>query len=169
MTADDEEDQHITEATIEIDEKGYITQKRVPVRFLGSFFETEASDINLIDISPQQIVGTSASLIPFLAHDDANRALMGTHMQCQAVPLLLPQAPIIGTGMETMIADTMARTVRAPFDGEITYVDGEKMMLSGKGQKQEFKVKKFVNSPSMTCYTQKPAVKPNQKLKKAIY
>ena len=165
MTADDEEDQFITEATINVDEDGYIAQKRVPVRNLGSFFETEAENVNLIDISPQQIVGTSASLIPFLAHDDANRALMGTHMQCQAVPLLLPQAPIIGTGMETMIADTMARTVRAPFDGEITYVDGEKIMLSGKTGKQEFKVKKFVNSPSMTSYSQRPAVKPDQKIK----
>src|SRR3989344_3115546 len=81
LTADDEEDMHITEATIDVDDKGYINQKRVPVRFLGSSFETEAQDINLIDISPHQIVGTSASLIPFLAHDDANRALMGTHMQ----------------------------------------------------------------------------------------
>lgn len=165
LTADDEEDQYITEATINVDEKGFITQNRVPVRYLGSFFETEAENINLIDISPQQIVGTSASLIPFLAHDDANRALMGTHMQCQAVPLLLPQAPVIGTGMETMIADTMARTVRAPFDGEISYVDGDKIMLSGKGQKQEFKVKKFVNSPAMTSYSQRPAVKPGQKIK----
>jgi DNA-directed RNA polymerase subunit beta len=165
LTADDEEDQYITEATINVDEDGFIAQKRVPVRHLGSFFETESENINLIDISPQQIVGTSASLIPFLAHDDANRALMGTHMQCQAVPLLIPQAPIIGTGMETMIADTMARTVRAPFDGEISYVDGEKIMLSGKGQKQEFKVKKFVNSPAMTSYSQRPAVMPDQKIK----
>lgn len=165
LTADDEEDMFITEATVATDDDGVITQKRVPVRNLGSFFETDASNINYIDISPQQIVGTSASLIPFLAHDDANRALMGTHMQCQAVPLLLPQAPVIGTGMETMIADTMARTVRAPFDGEISVVDGEKIMLSGKGQKQEFKVKKFVNSPAMTCYSQKPAVKLGQKIK----
>lgn len=165
LTADDEEDQYITEATVQISDDNFITQPRVPVRHLGSFFETEAEMINLIDISPQQIVGTSASLIPFLAHDDANRALMGTHMQCQAVPLLLPQAPVIGTGMEKMIADTMARTIRAPFDGEITYVDGERIMLSGKGQKQEFKVKKFVNSPAMTSYSQRPAVMPDQKIK----
>ncbi len=164
LTADDEEDLYITEATIDVDDKGIINQKRVPTRFAGSFFETEAENINLIDISPQQIVGTSASLIPFLAHDDANRALMGTHMQCQAVPLLLPQAPIIGTGMETMVADTMARVIRAPFDGEVTYVDGDKIMLVGKGQKQEFKVKRFVNSPSNTCYSQKPAVALGQKV-----
>jgi len=166
LTADDEEDQFITEATIDVDDKGYITQKRVPVRNLGSFFETDAKKINLIDISPQQIVGTSASLIPFLAHDDANRALMGTHMQCQAVPLLLPEAPIIGTGMEVMVADTMARVVRAPFEGLITYIDGEKIVLEGgKGKKEEIKVQKFVNSPNMTCYSQKPVVSLRQKVK----
>jgi DNA-directed RNA polymerase subunit beta len=103
LTADDEEDTYITEASIDVDEKGFINQKRVPVRFQGSFFEADAKLVKLIDVSPQQIVGTSASLIPFLAHDDANRALMGTHMQCQAVPLLLPMAPVVGTGMETLI------------------------------------------------------------------
>ncbi len=164
LTADDEEDHYITEATVDIDDKGGITQKRVPVRYNGSFFEADSKLVNLIDISPQQIVGTSASLIPFLAHDDANRALMGTHMQCQAVPLLLPQAPIVGTGMEELIADTIARVVRAPFDGEITYVDGDKIVLSGKGKEEEFKVNKFVNSPGMTCYSQKPAVKMGQKI-----
>jgi DNA-directed RNA polymerase subunit beta len=121
--------------------------------------------INLIDVSPQQIVGTSASLIPFLAHDDANRALMGTHMQCQAVPLLLPHSPAVGTGMERIIADNMARTVRAPYDGEISYADGEKVILEGKPGKFEYKIKKYVNSPAMTCYSQKPAVSLGQKIK----
>ncbi len=165
LTADDEEELYITEATVETDDKGFILAKRVPVRFGGSFFETDATKINLIDISPQQIVGTSASLIPFLAHDDANRALMGTHMQCQAVPLLLPHAPMVGTGMETLIANTMARVVRAPFDGTVTEVDGDHIMVEGKDRKQEFQVQKFVNSPSMTCYSQKPAVRLNQKIK----
>ena len=165
LTADDEEDLYITEATVEIDEKGHIVQRRVPARHSGSFFESDATNINLIDISPQQIVGTSASLIPFLAHDDANRALMGTHMQCQAVPLLLPQAPLIGTGMEKMIADTMARTVLAPYDGVVSYVDGEKVVLQGKGIKEEIRVKKFVNSPSMTCYSQKPVVGKGDKVR----
>jgi DNA-directed RNA polymerase subunit beta len=168
LTADDEEEKYITEATIEIDEKGYINQKRVPVRFGGSFFETDSKNVNLIDISAQQIVGTSASLIPFLAHDDANRALMGTHMQCQAVPLLLPSAPLIGTGMEKIVADNMARTVRAPYEGTIEYVDGEKITLVGKekDQKMDFKIQKFVNSPQMTCYSQHPTVQKGQKVKK---
>ncbi|MBI2595881.1 DNA-directed RNA polymerase subunit beta [Candidatus Daviesbacteria bacterium] len=165
LTADDEENLYITEATIEISNDGYITQKRVPVRFGGNFFETDNKMVNLIDVSPQQIVGTSASLIPFLAHDDANRALMGTHMQCQAVPLLLPQSPMVGTGMEEIIADNMARVVRAGFDGTITYVDGEKLVLEGKGKKEELKIEKFVNSPAMTCYSQRPAVFLGQKVK----
>ncbi len=165
LTADDEEDIYITEATVEIDEKGYIMQQRVPVRHQGSFFEADAKLVQLIDVSPQQIVGTSASLIPFLAHDDANRALMGTHMQCQAVPLLLPMAPVVGTGMETLIADSMARVVRSPLDGMVTLVEGDRVVVEGKDGKHEFKVNKFVNSPNMTCYSQKPVVKLNQKIK----
>ena len=165
LSADDEEDMYITEATVDIDSNGYITQPRVPVRFQGSFFEADSKLVNLIDISPQQIVGISASLIPFLAHDDANRALMGTHMQCQAVPLLLPHAPVVGTGMEMIIADNMARVVRAPFDGEVIYVDGQEIILKGKGQEQDFKINKFVNSPMSTSYSQRPAVKLGQKVK----
>lgn len=165
LSADDEEDNYITEATVDVDENGFIVQKRVPVRYQGSFFESDSAQVSLIDVSPQQIVGTSASLIPFLAHDDANRALMGTHMQCQAVPLLRPTAPVVGTGMEKLIADNMARTVRAPFDGTVTFVDGDKVVLEGKEGKLEFKVQKFVNSPSMTCYSQRPAVRLNQQIK----
>jgi DNA-directed RNA polymerase subunit beta len=165
LTADDEEDTYITEASIAVDEKGYILSNRVPVRFQGSFFEADVKNVQMIDVSPQQIVGTSASLIPFLAHDDANRALMGTHMQCQAVPLLLPKAPVVGTGMEELIADSMARVVRSPLDGTVVAVEGDKVVVEGKDGKHEFKVNKFVNSPNMTCYSQKPVVKLNQKVK----
>lgn len=166
LSADDEENKYVTEATIDIDEKGFINQKRVPLRYQGSFFEGDAKLVDYIDVSPQQIVGTSASLIPFLAHDDANRALMGTHMQCQAVPLLLPEAPIVGTGMERLIADNMSRTERAPFDGTISYVDGEKITLKGdKDKEAQYYVKKYVNSPHSTSYSQKPAVEMGQKVK----
>ncbi len=165
LLADDEEEYYITEATVQMDEKGFITQKRVPVRYNGSFFEADSDVINFIDVAPQQIVGVSAACIPFLAHDDANRALMGSHMQNQAVPLLLPHAPIVGTGMEAVVADNMGRTVRAPFDGVISYVDGNKVELEGKEGKQEFQIKKFLNSPDKTCYSQKPAVTIGQKIK----
>jgi DNA-directed RNA polymerase subunit beta len=165
LTADDEEDKYITEATIETDEKGFITQKRVPVRLAGDFFEADAKLVNLIDIAPQEIIGTSASLIPFLAHDDANRALMGSHMQCQAVPLLHPHAPLVGTGMERVVADHIARVVRSPMDGTVTYVDGDKVIVEGKDGKQEFPIKRFGNSPSMTCYSQRPVVDLGQEVK----
>ncbi len=165
LTADDEEDKYITEATVDIDDKGFITQKRVPVRMGGGFFEADSKLVSLIDIVPQEIIGTSASLIPFLSHDDANRALMGSHMQCQAVPLLQPTAPLVGTGMERVVADNIARVVRAPFAGEVSYVDGNRIELSGKEGKVEFKIKRFMNSPSMTCYSQKPRVKLGQKVK----
>ncbi|OGE39642.1 DNA-directed RNA polymerase subunit beta [Candidatus Daviesbacteria bacterium RIFCSPHIGHO2_12_FULL_47_45] len=165
LSADDEEEMYITEANVLIDEKGFINAKRIPLRFHGSFFEGEASLVNLIDIGPQEIIGTSASLIPFLSHDDANRALMGSHMQCQAVPLLIPQAPLVGTGMERIVADNLARVVRAPFAGKITEVDGEHIVLHGKDSTAEFKVAKFMNSPAKTCYSQMPVVSLNQEVK----
>ncbi len=165
LSADDEEEMYITEANVPVDEKGYLLPKRIPLRFRGSFFEGEASLVNLIDIAPQEIVGTSASLIPFLAHDDANRALMGSHMQCQAVPLLLPHAPLVGTGMEQIVADNIARVVRAPFAGKIIAVDGEKVVLQGKDSTMDIKVQKFVNSPAKTCYSQRPVVSLGQSVK----
>ncbi|MBI2040205.1 DNA-directed RNA polymerase subunit beta [Candidatus Microgenomates bacterium] len=166
LTADDEEEQHITEATVTIDDKGFILDERVPTRHLGSFFEGPAKDISLIDISPQQIFGTSASLIPFLAHDDANRALMGTQMQCQAVPLLKPSAPIVGTGMEQVVAENMGRMVRASDDGTVTYVDGKKLIFKTRKDELTFEIKKFVHSPQGTSYSQKPLVSPGQRVKR---
>ena len=166
LSADDEEAYHITEATVAIDNKGYILDKRIPTRHQGSFYEGESSEIQLMDISPQQIFGISASLIPFLANDDANRALMGTQMQCQAVPLLCPSAPIVGTGMEKVVAENMGRVVRAPEEGIVTYVDGRKLTLKGKKNEHNFDVKKFVHSPQGTCYSQKPVVGIGAKVKK---
>ena len=173
FTADDEEDYHITEATVAVDDKGFILDERVPTRFRGSFFEGPAKEISLIDISPQQIFGTSASLIPFLANDDANRALMGTQMQCQAVPLLKPTAPIVGTGMEGVVGDNMGRVVRAVDDGVIKYADGKKVILKtahpssgGKDTELKYEIKKFIHSPQGTCYSQKAVVTVDQKVKK---
>lgn len=165
LSADDEEEYYITEATVPRDKNGFITASRVPLRYNGTFFEGHANLVNFVDVSAQQIVGISASLIPFLAHDDANRALMGSHMQNQAVPLLLPSAPIIGTGMEKVVADNMGRVVRAPFDGTVSFVDASKVSLSGKKEAQDFVIKKFVNTPESTCYSQRPAVSLGQKVK----
>ncbi|MBI2597344.1 DNA-directed RNA polymerase subunit beta [Candidatus Daviesbacteria bacterium] len=166
LSADDEENFHITEATVEIDDRGNIIPDRVPTRYQGVFYEGKASDISLIDISPQQIFGISASLIPFLANDDANRALMGTQMQCQAVPLLLPSAPVVGTGMEKIVAENMGRIVKAPEDGVVTYVDGKKLILKAVKNEYKYEIKKFVHSPQGTCYSQKGVVEIGAKVKK---
>ena len=166
LSADDEEEFHITEATVTTDIKGFIVDDRVPTRYRGSFYEGKTDEISLIDVSPQQIFGTSASLIPFLANDDANRALMGTQMQCQAVPLLRPAAPIVGTGMERIVADNMGKTIRAIEDGTVTSVDGNHLILKTAKNEFKYEIKKFVHSPQGTCYSQRPVVTVNTKVKK---
>ncbi len=166
FSADDEEDFHITEATVAMDEKGFILEDRVPLRYRGSFYEGKAAEVSLIDVSPQQIFGISASLIPFLANDDANRALMGTQMQCQAVPLLIPSAPIVGTGMEKIVSDNMGRIVRAPEDGTVAFVDGKKLIFKSAKNEYRYDIKKFVHSPQGTCYSQHPIVNSGVKVQK---
>jgi DNA-directed RNA polymerase subunit beta len=182
VTADDEEEFYITHATINIDKQGFITDDWVPVRYQGEFLEAPASEVDLIDIIPQQIVGTSASLIPFISHDEANRALMGTHMQCQAVPLLKPASPVIGTGMEKTVPESMKRIVNARNSGKVIYVDSEKVVLKldkkaepfpdtetikTKNNEEIYFVTKFRRTdPGSTCYSQKPLVKVGDKVKK---
>ena len=101
----------------------------MPFRFQGTVSEGPVDLVDLIDLTPRQVVGTSASLIPFLSHDEGNRALMGSNMQCQAVPLVLPESPIVGTGMEEDIAKGMSRSVYARRSGKVSYVDAEKIIL----------------------------------------
>ncbi|MBI2025892.1 MAG: DNA-directed RNA polymerase subunit beta, partial [Candidatus Levybacteria bacterium] len=122
MDADDEKNHYITHLGV-VGENAKITDERVPARFKGDFIETDRKNIEYVDIVPRQVVGSAASLIPFVSHDEANRALMGTHMQCQAVPLLKPQSPIVGTGMEKTISEMMGRVIYAPFDGTVEYAD----------------------------------------------
>jgi len=107
LAADDEENYYITHAQVPIDSNGYLVEDKVPVRYKGEFTTALQNMVDFIDVVPRQVVGTSASLIPFLAHDEANRALMGTHMQCQAVPLIKPEEPIIGTGMEKVVGSNL--------------------------------------------------------------
>lgn len=165
LAADDEEDYYITHAQIPLDKKGYLSDDRVPVRYRGEFTTAPQELVDFIDVVPRQIVGTSASLIPFLAHDEANRALMGTHMQCQAVPLIKPESPIIGTGMEEVVANNMGRVVRAPAVGTITYVDSKKVILKTNTKELiTFPVQKFARSPQSTCYSQRPRVVVGQKV-----
>jgi DNA-directed RNA polymerase subunit beta len=170
LTADDERDRYITHASINLSEDGEILDQRVPARYKGDFIEVDREAIEFIDIAPRQVVGTSASLIPFIAHDEANRALMGTHMQCQAVPLVHPDSPIVGTGMESTIAEVMGRVVKAPFSGKIGYADSQKIVVEGdKGEKETFRVDTFQRTSQATSYTQRPMVISGQKVKKGDY
>lgn len=167
MTADDEREHYLTHAGISISDSGEILEPRIASRYRGDFIEVDKEAIEYIDIAPRQVVGTSASLIPFIAHDEANRALMGTHMQCQAVPLVNPESPIVGTGMESTIAEVMKRVVKAPVSGKITYADSEKVILEDKeGKKETFKVETFQRTSQATCYSQRPMVVEGQSIKK---
>ena len=167
LTADDEQDFYITHSGVPIDDKGYITAERLPARYRGDFLETDAKNIRYIDVIPRQVVGTAASLIPFIAHDEANRALMGTHMQCQAVPLIKPSSPIVGTGMEEIIPQALKRVVKAPVDGKITYVDAVKLVLKeSNGKEHTFQIEKFNRTSQNTCFSQNPLVSLGDSVKK---
>lgn len=167
LSADDEQYHYVTHAGISIDAHGYITDDIVPVRYKGEFLEEETGKVEFIDVVPRQVVGAPASLIPFLSHDEANRALMGTHMQCQAVPLLVPQSPIVGTGMEASIAESMGRVIRAIDDGIITASDASSVTLKTKdGQSYNYTVEKFKRSAQSTCYNQHVVVKTGDRVNK---
>lgn len=167
LSADDEREAYITHAGINILDDGVILDERVPVRHNGDFTEVDRELLQYIDIVPRQVVGTSASLIPFIAHDEANRALMGTHMQCQAVPLVNPQSPVVGTGMEADISAVMGRVIHAPFDGKIMYADSDKVVLEGQnGDTLSFPIETFERTSQATSYTQRPMVVQGQLVKK---
>ena len=167
LDASDEQYHYITHAGIAVSPDGHIVAERVPVRFKGEFLEAAASVVEYIDVVPRQVVGAPASLIPFLAHDEANRALMGTHMQCQAVPLVIPQTPIVGTGMEGAISATMGRVVTAKDDGSVVFADGASVVFETKdGQTTTYSVQKFTRSAQSTCYNQRVMVKSGEKVKK---
>jgi DNA-directed RNA polymerase subunit beta len=187
LSADDEENYYITHAEVDIDKNGYITDQWVPVRILGDFKEAPVNQVQLIDVVSRQVVGTSASLIPFLAHDEANRALMGTHMQCQAVPLVKTEAPIVGTGMESAVPQAMNRVVRIKAAGKVIYVDANQVIVQHKKEDIKklketgvldsefmtidnknitYKIQKFQRSAQSTSYSQRPVVTMGQKLNK---
>lgn len=167
LQADDEEEYHITSGNLNMTADGIITDDRVVARYKGDVIEAPKDVIDFIDISPRQVVGASASLIPFLQNDDASRALMGTHMQCQAVPLVKPRAPYVGTGMENKIAQAMERTVLAPEDAVVDYVDGEKVVLKGKSSKKyEYNLQRYSKTNKDVVFDQRPRVEPKQKVKK---
>lgn len=187
ISPDDEEKYYITHAEVNIDKNGYIADEWVPLRFSGDFKEGSVTQVQLIDCVSRQVVGTAASLIPFLAHDEANRALMGTHMQCQAVPLVNPEAPLVGTGMEAIVPEVMNRVVKAKFPGKVIFVDADQVIIQVtkevikqlkqekdqlpeamtiSGNKLIYYLQKFRRSAQSTCYSQKPLVKRGQQVQK---
>ncbi|KKQ26269.1 MAG: DNA-directed RNA polymerase subunit beta [Microgenomates group bacterium GW2011_GWC1_37_12b] len=182
LTADDEEEYHITHSNVPTDENGFITSERVPFRYKGTVLEGLSELVDYVDVTPRQVVGASSSLIPFLAHDEGNRALMGSNMQCQAVPLVTPVSPVVGTGMESEIARGMKRTLIARNPGTVTYVDGERIEIkldkkTDEGNSEDIEVKdggkiesytltKFRRTSNSTCYNQRIRVVTGQKIKK---
>ncbi|KKU87761.1 DNA-directed RNA polymerase subunit beta [Candidatus Gottesmanbacteria bacterium RIFCSPLOWO2_01_FULL_48_11] len=159
LDANDEQYHYITHAGIPMDKDEVITEERLPVRYKGEFLEGDAVNVEYIDVVPRQVVGAPASLIPFIAHDEANRALMGTHMQCQAVPLLNPEAPIVGTGMEDAIAQTMGRVVKASEEGVVVSADGATVVVKNRdGEEDRHTLEKFKRSAQSTCYNQRVLV-----------
>ncbi len=182
LAADDEEAYHITHSGIETDGWDFITQPRVPYRYRGSVSEGPAELVDFVDITPRQVVGASTSLIPFLSHDEGNRALMGSNMQCQAVPLVTSESPIVGTGMEEKIAEGMSRMVRARNAGKVDYVDADRIeikltkkiednsplediQITDNGKREIFHLTKFKRTSHSTSYNQRAVVVSGQKVK----
>jgi len=163
LSADEEDRYHIAPSDVIVDETGLIPKEDVIVRFRGKIVEVESGKVDYIDVSPQQIISASASLIPFLEHNDANRALMGTNMQRQAVPLLVSKPPLIGTGMEYKIAQDSGTTVVARQSGEVKQVDGVFIEIENdNGDIDLYELEKFQRSNQSTCINQKPIVRIGQ-------
>ncbi len=176
LSAEEEDDKVIAQANVEIDKKGNFLVDRIQARQGGEFIILEPSRLDFMDVSPNQIVSIAASLIPFLEHDDANRALMGSNMQRQAVPLMRPSAPIVGTGIEERIAkDSRAITI-AEGNGVVDYVDADKIIvryertpdqetLEFNDEYKTYKLTKYRRTNQNTAITLKPIVRKGQKVK----
>jgi len=159
LSADDEDHFTIAQANATMDERQHLTDNRVSVRHHQSFDLVAPDKVDYIDVSPKQIVGISAALIPFLEHDDANRALMGSNMQRQAVPLIRPEAPVVGTGMELQAAVDSGQVVVAERPGEVVSATGKTIVVKEEdGTHTEYNLRKFTRSNQSTCIDQRPLV-----------
>ncbi|WP_028573677.1 DNA-directed RNA polymerase subunit beta [Desulfonatronovibrio hydrogenovorans] len=173
LDASREQDQIIAQANAPIDDQGRFTTDLVSARIHGEFNLVPKEEVTLMDISPSQIVSISSSLIPFLEHDDANRALMGSNMQRQAVPLLRSEQPLVGTGMEGIVARDSGSCVASEENGVVRFVDAEKVVVSydrelssAKGDTICYELQKFHKSNQNSCFGQKPRVLPGQEVRK---
>jgi len=161
LRADEEHEAIVAPADTELTEKGEFKTKQVLCREHGEFADVPANAVQYMDISPMQLVGVSASLIPFLEHDDANRALMGSNMQRQAVPLIQTDPPVVATGMERDVASNSGMVVRARKAGTVKYVDADTVVVG----EETYELRKFIGLNEKTCLNQRPAVLPGDKVK----
>jgi DNA-directed RNA polymerase subunit beta len=177
LSAEEEENKVIAQATTPMDEHGNFIEDRIKVRYLADYPIVEKENVDLIDIAPNQIASIAASLIPFLEHDDANRALMGSNMMRQAVPLLNPEAPIVGTGIEKSVAFDSRVLVTAECDGLVEFVDAteivirhtrleEEKLVSFDDDVKHYKLTKFARTNQNTCTNLRPIVRKGDKVKK---
>ena len=166
LTATEEEKYNITHAGIKIGKNGEILEKEVDARKKGEPVEVKREEVHFMDVSSKQPLSVATSLIPFLQNDDANRALMGSNMQRQAVPLVIPEAPLVGTGVERRVALDSGEEVIAPEDGVITEVDADQIKLKTKKGIFTFPLRTFKRRNQYTCTHQRPKVKKRQRVKK---
>ncbi|MBN1481739.1 DNA-directed RNA polymerase subunit beta [candidate division KSB1 bacterium] len=184
LAADDEEEEMVAQANAEIGADGYFVNDRVKCRHRGEFPIVPPDQVTYMDVSPNQIVSAAAALIPFLEHDDANRALMGSNMQRQAVPLLVPEAPMVGTGMEAKVANDSRAVLVSQFDGVVEMVDANHIVIrktttsSSKGRDLDdlldfdesdrivYHLTKFKRTNQDTCVNQRPVVAEGESVKK---
>ena len=165
MTADEEDDLRVAPGDIATDENGYIIGDTIPVRYRQDFTTTDSTEVDYVAVSPVQIISVATSLIPFLEHDDANRALMGSNMQRQAVPLLQPERPLVGTGLEAQAARDSGMVIISRTDGEIVYLDADLIKVRDpEGNVHEYELQKYQRSNQDTCLNQRPIVFPGEKV-----
>jgi len=165
MTADEEDEYIIAQATEPMTEDGHFVNKMIRVRYLDEVTEVEAEKVDFIDVSPKQLVSVGAAMIPFLEHDDANRALMGANMQRQAVPLMITDSPIVGTGIEYKAAKDSGITVLAKEGGIVERVTGDDITIKTKDGIDTYKLRKFKRTNGGTCINQHPIVVKGEKVK----
>ena len=165
MTADEEDNYAIAQATEPVDKEGKFVNKKIKVRYLDEIIEVERDKVDFVDVSPKQLVSVGAAMIPFLEHDDANRALMGANMQRQAVPLMITDSPIVGTGIEYRAAKDSGITVVAKEGGIVERVTGDEIIVKTKTGLDTYKLRKFKRTNGGTCINQKPIVKKGEIVK----
>ena len=180
LTAEQEDNHIIAQANAPVDTRGHFEQDRVKARFQGDFPVVKPEEIQYMDVAPNQIVSAAAGLIPFLEHDDANRALMGSNMQRQSVPLLRPEAPLVGTGLEEKIARDARAVIVAERSGEVEYVDANRIVVLydidensaealisfEEKHRVEYRLTKFFRTNQDTCINQRAIVKPGDRIKR---